>query len=169
MLQAANTDLFNPVVLKARNCECQNLIFLLQNKPLKVNLELNWRIFIFCTLGTNGLTLQGLPSNHREIKNRCWLDNLAHRFTRLTNGPQLGGWISLSHWQQWQWLILSATGNTCSFSKKGRAGYVYQGYSIYICCIAHTHLHTQTQTHSCEGKCACVLLNAISIERKVCR
>ena len=26
MLQAANTDLFNPIVPKAQNCECQNLL-----------------------------------------------------------------------------------------------------------------------------------------------
>ena len=30
MLQAANTDLFNPLVPKAHNSECQNLIFLLK-------------------------------------------------------------------------------------------------------------------------------------------
>ena len=30
MLQGANTDLFNPLVPKAHNSECQNLLFLLQ-------------------------------------------------------------------------------------------------------------------------------------------
>ena len=43
MLQAANTDLFNP-------------LFPLQIKPVKVNLKLNWRISRFFTFGTNGLT-----------------------------------------------------------------------------------------------------------------
>ena len=37
MLQAANTDLFNPLVPKAHNSECQNLQFLLQIKPVKVS------------------------------------------------------------------------------------------------------------------------------------
>ena len=37
MLQAANTDLFNPLVPKARNSECQNLLFPLQIKPVKVS------------------------------------------------------------------------------------------------------------------------------------
>ena len=32
MLQAANTDLFNPLVPKTHNSECQNLIF-----PLHIN------------------------------------------------------------------------------------------------------------------------------------
>ena len=35
MLQADNTDLFNPLVPKARNSECQNLPFPLQIKPVK--------------------------------------------------------------------------------------------------------------------------------------
>ena len=52
MLQGASTDLFNPLVPKAHNSECQNIIFLLQIKPVKGSL----RIFIFYTLGTNGLT-----------------------------------------------------------------------------------------------------------------
>ena len=34
MLQAANTDLFNPLVPKARNSECQNILFTLQIKPI---------------------------------------------------------------------------------------------------------------------------------------
>ena len=54
MLQAANTDLFNPLVPKAHNSECQNLVFSLQIEPVKVNLKLNWRIFIFFTFGTMG-------------------------------------------------------------------------------------------------------------------
>ena len=36
MLQAANTDLFNPLVPNAYNSECQNLLFPLQIKPVKV-------------------------------------------------------------------------------------------------------------------------------------
>ena len=32
MLQAANTDLFNPLVPKAQNSECQSLLFPLQIK-----------------------------------------------------------------------------------------------------------------------------------------
>ena len=40
MLQATNTDLFNPLVVKAHSGECQNQIFLLQTKPVKVNLKL---------------------------------------------------------------------------------------------------------------------------------
>ena len=58
MLQAANIDLFNPLVIKAHNCEvCQNLLFPFQIKPVKVNLKLNWRIFYFSNHSTNGLFL----------------------------------------------------------------------------------------------------------------
>ena len=52
MLQAANTDLVNPLVPKVHNSECQNLPFPLQIKPVKVS-KAN---FYFCTLGTNGLS-----------------------------------------------------------------------------------------------------------------
>ena len=37
MLQAANTGLFNPIVAKAHNCECQNLLFPLQINQVKVD------------------------------------------------------------------------------------------------------------------------------------
>ena len=37
MLQAANTDLFNPLVPKAHNSECQNPPFPFQMKPVKVS------------------------------------------------------------------------------------------------------------------------------------
>ena len=36
MLQAANTDLLNPLVPKGHNSECQNLLFPLPTKPVKV-------------------------------------------------------------------------------------------------------------------------------------
>ena len=52
MLKAANTDLFP----KAHNCECQNLLYPLQNKQVKVNLKFFWQIFTFFTFGTNGLS-----------------------------------------------------------------------------------------------------------------
>ena len=37
MLQAADTDLFNPIVPKAHNsqCQCQNLLFSLQINPFR--------------------------------------------------------------------------------------------------------------------------------------
>ena len=38
MLQSASTDLFNPFVPKAKyNSECQNVLFPLQIKPVKVS------------------------------------------------------------------------------------------------------------------------------------
>ena len=37
MLQAADTDLFNPLVSTAYNSECQNLPFPLQIKPVKIS------------------------------------------------------------------------------------------------------------------------------------
>ena len=37
MLQGANTDLFNPLVTKAHNSECQNLLFLVRIMSLKVS------------------------------------------------------------------------------------------------------------------------------------
>ena len=46
MLQAAKTDLFNPLVLKAHN-SLQDLIFPLQIKPVKVNLKLIDRFLFF--------------------------------------------------------------------------------------------------------------------------
>ena len=72
MLQEANTDLFNPLVHKAHNSECQIILFPLQIKPSKRQLKLNWRYFVFCTLGTNGLKKQKekekttLPEDTRE-------------------------------------------------------------------------------------------------------
>ena len=45
MLRAANT-LFNPLVPKALNSECQNILFPLQIKPVKVILKLIG-IFLF--------------------------------------------------------------------------------------------------------------------------
>ena len=38
MLQAASTDLFNPLVLKAHKSKCQNVLFPLQIKPGKSQL-----------------------------------------------------------------------------------------------------------------------------------
>ena len=52
MLQADNTDLFHPFVTKAHNCECQNLIFPLQMKPLKSKVKL--ADFIFCPSALRG-------------------------------------------------------------------------------------------------------------------
>ena len=37
MLQAANTDLFNKLILKAHNSEFQNLLFSLQIKQVKLS------------------------------------------------------------------------------------------------------------------------------------
>ena len=42
MLHGANTDIFNPLVTKAHNSECKNIIlFPLQMKPLK-SVKANW-------------------------------------------------------------------------------------------------------------------------------
>ena len=61
MLQAANTDLFNPLVPKAHNREFQNILF-----PLKLNHQKVIQILVdfhSCTLCTNGLNiLYYLPS-----------------------------------------------------------------------------------------------------------
>ena len=56
MLQAANTDLFNPLVPKVYNSERPIYYFLYKLSQQK-SVEANWRIFIFCTLGTNGLII----------------------------------------------------------------------------------------------------------------
>ena len=55
MLQAANTDFLSPLVTKALNSECQNLLFPLQIKPVKVKVKVSLQIYIFCTHGTDGL------------------------------------------------------------------------------------------------------------------
>ena len=52
MLQAANTDLINPLVPKPPNSERQNLPFTLQIMPVKKS-KLFW--VFFGTHGTNGL------------------------------------------------------------------------------------------------------------------
>ena len=51
MFQEANTDLFNPLVPKAQNSVSKSTIYSLQIKP-----KASLRIFISCTLGTNGLS-----------------------------------------------------------------------------------------------------------------
>ena len=75
MLQAANTDLFNPLVPNAHNSDCQNRLS---------QFKANWRIFIFCTLGTNGLSEElGAPIGYTSSSFGCdktiianWLFNL---------------------------------------------------------------------------------------------
>ena len=48
MLLGTNTDLFNQLIPKARNSECQNLPFPLQIKPLaKSRLKLKFANFYF--------------------------------------------------------------------------------------------------------------------------
>ena len=47
MLQATSTDNLNPLVPKAQDSECQNLPFLLQIRPVKVNLKLNGGFLFF--------------------------------------------------------------------------------------------------------------------------
>ena len=58
MLQAANTDLFNPVVPKTPYRECQNLLVPLQIKPVIVKASL--RIFIFCALGSIYINIKNI-------------------------------------------------------------------------------------------------------------
>ena len=72
MLQAANTGILNPLVPKAHNSESKSTISL-QIKPAKVTLKLIGGFFIFCTLGTNGLShLQFWKANYLSIQ----LENL---------------------------------------------------------------------------------------------
>ena len=54
MLQAANTDLFNPLVPKAHNSKGQNLLFTLQIKPVKVNLKQIGGFLFFVPLALMG-------------------------------------------------------------------------------------------------------------------
>ena len=53
MLQAANTDLFNPLVPKAHNSECENLLFPLQINQKK-SVKASLRIFIFASSALMG-------------------------------------------------------------------------------------------------------------------
>ena len=57
MLQAANSDLFNPLVPIAHNSYCQNILFPVQIKPVK-SVKASLLIFTFCTLGTNWLKVE---------------------------------------------------------------------------------------------------------------
>ena len=88
MLQGANSDLFNPVVPKAHNSECQNLLFSLQIKPVKFHLMLNWRILNFGTPGTNGFKQLGRASV-------CAVDEAAGVFrghgTKIASQHHTGG------------------------------------------------------------------------------
>ena len=55
MLQAANTDLFNPIVPKLTIVSAKSIWQNpLQIMPVK-SVKANWRIFILCNLGTNRL------------------------------------------------------------------------------------------------------------------
>ena len=56
MLQTANTDPFYPLSLKITMLEYQILPFPFQIKPEKGQLKRVCGFFIFCTLGTDGLT-----------------------------------------------------------------------------------------------------------------
>ena len=84
MLQAVNIDLFNPLVPKAHNSECKNLLFPLQIKPAKVNSKLNWRIFTSFTLGINGLSYFAQTCQNWQLA--IWQDE-AHP-TDLNSGGQ---------------------------------------------------------------------------------
>ena len=66
MLQAANTDLFNPLVLEAHSNECQNVPFNLQTSQLK----LQFADFYLCTVGTNGLNPH--CANAGRFTNTTW-------------------------------------------------------------------------------------------------
>ena len=58
MLQAANTDLFNPLVTKAHNSIVSVKIYYYLCKLCKKSAKACMLIFIFCTLSTNGLIKQ---------------------------------------------------------------------------------------------------------------
>ena len=60
MLQAANTDLFNPLV---PNSQCQNLLFPLQIKLVNVSESYS----IFCIFSTNWLSVLCLKSSYFNI------------------------------------------------------------------------------------------------------
>ena len=81
MLQAVNTDLFNPSVPNDQNSECQN-----RKKSLKASL----RIFIFCTLSTNGLKNVGAWSDLKRLL-RTAASGSAPRWSIKTQGPRTAG------------------------------------------------------------------------------
>ena len=61
MLETSNTDLFNPLLVpEAHNSQCQNILFPLEIKPVKVSL----RIFIFAPSALMGQKqyMKGLKS-----------------------------------------------------------------------------------------------------------
>ena len=47
MLQTANTDLYNPLVPKAHNSECQNLLYFFYKLSHWKSVKASLRIFIF--------------------------------------------------------------------------------------------------------------------------
>ena len=63
MLQAVNTDLFNPLVPKAHNNECQKLLFSLQIEPEKKSVKAIIGGFLFLTFDINGLIGSHGPAN----------------------------------------------------------------------------------------------------------
>ena len=62
MLLQTNLLVPNPLIPNAHNSECQNLLFPLQIKPVKVNED-----FYFCALGTNGLRKEHLEKGISEL------------------------------------------------------------------------------------------------------
>ena len=99
MLQAANTDLFNPLVHKAHNSGCQNLQFLLQIMPVRASWSYSLRIFIFCTLGTNGLRLYA-GSKHSFERCCCYAWPAARALSALADGQfWKGGGGTASSWE----------------------------------------------------------------------
>ena len=70
MLQAANTDLFNPLVPKAHNSECQNLLFPLQIKLVKVDFSHSRHY--------NGLIAKG------ELKRGIKCDTISHIYIYIS-------------------------------------------------------------------------------------
>ena len=54
MLQAANTDLFNPLILKAHNSKCQNFHFLYELSHKKINLKVIGGYLFFAPSGLMG-------------------------------------------------------------------------------------------------------------------
>ena len=89
MLQAANTDLFNPLVPKAHNIVSVKIYYFFYKLIQQKSVKANWQIFIFYTLSTNGLRNErgpaGALSGFRSCSPSCFAEYLKHSLTAHTH------------------------------------------------------------------------------------
>ena len=80
MLQAANTDLFNPLVPIAHNSVCQNLQFPFQINPAKMSAQASFADFYFLHprhRWVKPAATKGAQASSKDIENRFSMSDFA--------------------------------------------------------------------------------------------